>query len=226
MKLNRRNLIAKGLVLAAGAGAVSLYSYNSQPQASMMPGVTSAKAADADPKALHTAPEIGDKILGSPDAKITIVEYASATCPHCANFHRDTFPALKKEYINTGKVRFIFREFPFDDLALAAFMLARCAPQDKYFPMLDVLFEKQQVWSRNNPREELLKISKLAGFTEESFDKCLKNEKIAKGIHAIRETGAKKFGVNATPAFFVNGKFLSGNQSFEKFKEMIEAEKG
>lgn len=224
MKLNRRNMIANGVMFATAAGALSLYAHKPQSQVTFMPGVTQALAADADKEKLLVAPAIGDKVLGNADAKVTIVEYASATCPHCANFHRDTFPKLKKDYIDTGKVRFIFREFPFDDLAMAAFMLARCAPNDKYFPMLGVLFDKQQVWSRHNPREELLKIAKLAGFTEESFDKCLKNEKIAKGIYNIRETASKKFGVNATPTFFINGKLLSGNQPIEKFKELIDAE--
>lgn len=226
MTLNRRTFISNGLVLTAAAGAISLNGYNPQPQVSLLPGIAGARAADVNKEELHKAPELGDRVLGPKQAPVTVVEYASATCPHCANFHKDTFPALKKEYIDTGKIRFIFREFPFDDLALAAFMLARCAPEDKYFPMLDVLFEKQHVWARKNPREELLKISKLAGFTEESFDKCLKNEKIAKGIYTIRETAAKKFGVNSTPTFFINGKLLSGNQPFEKFKEVIEAEKG
>jgi len=225
MKLNRRNMIAGGAVLAAGSGAFSLLS-GSGPNASFMPGVTAARAADVDAKEVLKAPALGDRSMGKADAPVTIIEYASATCPHCADFHAGTFVQLKKDYIDTGKVRYIFREFPFDDLALAAFMLARCAPEDKYFAMLDVIFEKQQQWSRNNPREELLKIAKLAGFTEESFDKCLKNEEIAKGIYEIRETAAKQYGVNSTPSFFVNGKFLSGNAPIDRFKELIDAAKG
>lgn len=210
MKLNRRHMIAGSAMLAATASP-------------FLAGVAPAFAADADPKKLLEAPSLGDRVLGKADAPVTIIEYASATCPHCANFHAGAFVELKKDYIDTGKVRFIFREFPFDDLALAAFMLARCAPEDKYFGMLGVIFEKQHQWTRNNPREELLKISKLAGFTEESFDKCLKNEKVARGIYEIREKAAKEFGVNSTPAFFVNGKFLSGNAPIGKFKELIDA---
>ncbi len=210
MKLNRRNMIKGSTALAAGAF-------------SLLPGTIPAFAAtDADPKLLHEEPGLGDRFMGQEEAPVTIVEYASATCPHCANFHKQALVPLKKDYIETGKVRFIFREFPFDDLALAAFMLARCAPKDKYFPMLDVIFERQKIWTRN-PREELLKIAKLAGFTEESFGKCLKDEKIARGINEIRDTGAKKFGVNSTPTFFVNGKVLAGNAPIESFVKLIDA---
>jgi len=225
MKLNRRNMIVGSAVLAAAAGTTSLLSGGDKPGASFMPGVTAAHAADADPAKLLVAPSLGDRSMGKADAPVTIIEYASATCSHCANFHAGAFVQLKKDYIDTGKVHFIFREFPFDDLALAAFMLARCAPEDKYFPMLDVIFEKQQQWTRNNPREELLKIAKLAGFTEESFDKCLKNEKVAKGIYDIRKAGADQFGVNSTPTFFINGKLLAGNAPIDKFKELIDAAK-
>ncbi len=208
MKLNRRNMIKGSAVLAAGT---------------LLPGIMPAFAAtDADPAVLHIEPTLGDRFLGKADAPVTVIKYASATCPHCANFHKQAFVALKKDYIDTGEVRFVFREFPFDDLALAAFMLARCAPKEKYFPMIDVIYEQQKVWTRN-PREELLKIAKLAGFTEEKFDKCLRNEEIARGINEIRDTGAKKFGVNSTPTFFINGKVLAGNAPIERFVELIKA---
>lgn len=208
MKLNRRTFLA-----ASAAGAAI-----GAPLAT--PAL--AEAQDADVATLHKAPTLGDMVLGPKEAPVTIVEYASATCGHCANFHNGTFKELKKEYVDTGKVRFIFREFPFDDLALAAFMLARCAPADKYFAMIDIIFEKQSVWIRN-PREELLKIAKLAGFTEEKFDKCLRDEKIAKGIAEIRDFANKQYGVDSTPTFFINGKVLAGNASIETFKQRIEA---
>ncbi len=210
MKLNRRNMIKGSAALTAGA-------------LSFLPAIVPAFAVeDADPALLHEEPGLGDRFMGREDAPVTIVEYASATCPHCANFHKQALVPLKKDYIDTGKVRFIFREFPFDDLALAAFMLARCAPKDIYFPMLNVIFERQKIWTRN-PREELLKIAKLSGFTEESFGKCLQNVEIAKGINEIRNTGAKKFGVNSTPTFFINGKVLEGNAPIERFVKLIDA---
>ncbi len=122
---------------------------------------------------------------------MTIIEYASATCPHCADFYNETLPGtLKKEYIDTGKIRFVFREFPHNDAALAAFMLARCAPKEKYFPLIDMFFDTAGAGPQN-PLEGLFKIAKQAGFTEESFDACLKNEAVAKDILAVRDDGAK-----------------------------------
>jgi len=213
-------LIAGGLAaMAAGAASWSgLLSFG--PNATRVLDVGEARAQDLS--TLAQAPALGERSLGSANAPVTIIEYASATCPHCASFHKNTFPALKKDYIDTGKVRFVFREFPFDDLALAAFMLARCAPEDKYFPLLDVLFEQQETWARQNPKEELFKIAQLAGFSRESFEACLKNEEIAKGVIAIRNTAAESYGVDSTPTFFVNGEELKGSQSLDEFKQMID----
>ena len=223
MQLNRRKAILIGASAATGALGYAVFATGLHGNASIIPGITPAHAQAVDLTDLAVAPDMGEKFLGQADAPVTIIEYASATCPHCARFHEDTFKKLKAEYIDTGKVKFIFREFPFDDLALAAFMLARCAPEDKYFPMIDVLFEQQAVWSRNNPKGELFKIAKLAGFTEESFEACLRNEEIFKGIVAIREKAGTTFGVDSTPTFFINGAKLQGNQDFESFKKMIEA---
>ncbi len=212
MTPNRRNFLLSTVgILSLGA------SY------AVFPSIDSALAQSVDLSDLNEAPAMGEMALGSADAPVTIIEYASATCPHCARFHEGAFKQIKTEFIDTGTARFIFREFPFDDLALAAFMLARCAPADKYFPMLDVLFEQQAVWTRNNPKGELFKIAKLAGFTEESFESCLKNEEIAKGILAIREKAGTSYGIDSTPSFFINGEKLEGNQDFESFKAKIEA---
>jgi protein-disulfide isomerase len=225
MKLYRRKFLKAGVVLAAGIGAMSLFGADEGPRVSLIPGITPAVAADADTKKLYVEPELGDMVMGKADAPVTIVEYASATCPHCANFHTGTFQALKKDYIDTGKVRFIFREVVFtgDNAAWGAFMLARCAPKEKYFPILDMLFEQQRTWARGDVRANLLKIAKLAGFTEEKFDKCTSNEKIAAGVMAIGQDGYKNFGVNSTPSFFVNGKSLVGNAPIEDFKKLIDA---
>ena len=163
-----------------------------------------------------------DKQLGSDDAPVTIVEYASATCGHCANFHARTLPAIKEKYIDTGKARLIFREFPFDPLAMGAFMLARCA-DDNYFPMVDVLFEQQGTWARaEKPSAELLKIARLAGFTQERFEACLTDDALLKDVTAVKERGEKDFGVNATPTFFINGQKYSGDMSVEVFSAIID----
>lgn len=180
--------------------------------------VDSAKLLEAHP--------LGERSLGSGEAKVTIVEYASSTCPHCARFHTESFPVIKKNYIDTGHVKFIFREFPLNDVDLAAVMLARCAPEDKYFPLLDVYFEQQDTWTKGNPRDELFKIAQLAGFTRESFETCLKNEQVAKGLVEGRDRAEKEFGVDSTPTFFINGEKQLGARPLEEFRKLIDAALG
>lgn len=161
-------------------------------------------------------------VLGKADAPVTIVEYASMTCGHCANFHNKVYPTLKEKYVDTGKVRFIFREFPLDNLAAAAAMLARCAGGDKTYAMTAALFAKQEEWAfvRTNPVPELFKMARQAGFTQESFDKCLTDQKLLDDITAVREKASTTFGVNSTPTFFINGKRLTDRsdqiESFDK----------
>jgi protein-disulfide isomerase len=211
MKLNRRNLLAGMAVFClAGASAGNV----------VPPARGQTKV---DPAKLSEAPPLGDRSLGAADAKVVIVEYASTTCPHCAKFHKEIFPTVKKEYIDTGKVKFVFREFPLNDVDLAAVMLARCAPEDKYFPLLEIYFEQQETWTKGNPRDELFKIAQLAGFTKESFEACLKNEEVAKGIIDSRNRAESEFGVESTPTFFINGEVLRGTESIEEFKKLIDA---
>ena len=169
---------------------------------------------------LNDAPAFGEMTMGPDTAKVTVIEYASATCPHCAAFYNDTFGALKKEYIDTGKIRFVFREFPHQDAALAAFMVARCAPKEKYFPLIDVFFTTQPEWTQN-PQEGLFKIAQQAGFTKDSFEACLKNEAMAKDILAVRKK-AEGFGVTGIPTFFVNGERYDGERKIEDFRAKID----
>jgi protein-disulfide isomerase len=170
---------------------------------------------------LNKPPALGDMSLGPADAKVTVIEYASATCPHCATFHKETFGTLKAEYIDTGKIRFIFREFPLNDAALAAFMIARAAPKESYFPLIDIFFATLETWARDNWGEGLFNIARQAGFTREKFDATLKDESLAKGIIEIKDKGAE-FGVNGTPTFFINGEMLDGEQPIEVFREKID----
>lgn len=168
-----------------------------------------------------TGPE-GDIVLGSDKAPVTIIEYASMTCPHCAHFSGTTFPELQKRYIDTGKVRFIFREFPLDALAAAGFMLARCSGKDKYMAIVETLFAKQPEWMVKNPLPPLLEIAKQLGFTKETFDQCLSNQKVLDSIQEVRDRAAEKLGVNSTPTFFVNGKKLMGDQSIDALANVID----
>src|SRR6185295_16333937 len=162
-----------------------------------------------------------DLVEGKADAPVTIIEYASMTCPHCANFHKTTYPALKSKYIETGKVRFIFREFPLDDLAAAASMLARCAGGEKSLALIDVLFASQDKWAVREPIPALLQISKQAGFTQKTFDECLKDQTLYNNILAMRERGSKEYKVESTPTLFVNGKMVKGGVSIEELEKLM-----
>ncbi|HET6376929.1 MAG TPA: DsbA family protein [Methylocella sp.] len=158
------------------------------------------------------APEaLPDLPLGASDAPVTIVEYASMTCLHCAAFHATTFPQLKKNYIDTGKVRFILREFPLDPLAAAGFMLARCAGDDKRNAIVDLLFAQQKNWAFvDKPLDALAGLLKQTGMSQGSFDACLKNQALYDKIAKVHDRAAEKFGVSATPTFFINGKRQRG----------------
>ncbi|KQX59842.1 MULTISPECIES: DsbA family protein [unclassified Ensifer] len=162
--------------------------------------------------------------IGDANAPVTIVEYMSMTCPHCAAFHNNTFEAIKTKYVDSGKVRFVLREFPFDPRAAAAFMLARCAPEGQYFPMISMLFKQQQQWAAaQNGRDALLQMSKLAGFTQESFEACLTNQKLLDDVNTVMQRGAKEFGVQSTPTFFVNGEHYSGDMSVDVMSALIDS---
>ncbi len=184
--------------------------------------ITPALADDVSPADLAEPSAAGDVVLGSDKAPVTIYEYASMTCPHCAHFSAETFPELKKRYIDTGKVKFIFREFPLDALAAAGFMLARCAGNDKFMPIIETLFAKQGDWVVKEPIEPLKSIAKQFGFTEESFNQCLANQKVLDNIQAVRDRAVQKFAVNSTPTFFVNGKRIQGDVSIDDMAKEID----
>jgi protein-disulfide isomerase len=161
-----------------------------------------------------------DESIGAANAPVVIVEYASMTCPHCAHFAEATFPELKRKYIDTGKVRYIFREFPLDALATAGSLLPRCAGKEKYYPMVETLFRQQRDWVMQSPLERLFGIAKQAGFTQQSFDECLANQQLTKSIEETRNRGVK-FGVNSTPTFFINGKRVSGAISPQELDKQL-----
>ncbi len=170
--------------------------------------------------------EVPDMTVGKEDAPITIHEYASATCPHCADFHINEWPLIRKEYVETGKARFVFREFPLDQVALAAFMLARCASNNdpqKYHALLDTIFKTQREWAKN-PREGLMKIMRMAGMTDKQFDACLKNEKLARAIMNGARNASRDFKVQSTPTFFINGRKVEGRRRIEEFRKIIDEE--
>lgn len=210
--LNRRHVIS-----LAGAAAAGLALAGNASAQSRSAEVTIDAAKVAEPGKLK------DMVYGKADAPVTIVEYASLTCSHCADFAINTFPTVKEKYIDTGKAKLIFREFPFDPRATAAFMLARCAPEDRYFPMVEVFFKQQQQWAGAADGEAaLLQIAKLAGFTQESFKACLTNQQVLDDVRATMERGSTEFGVNATPTFFINGQKYAGALSVDQMSAIID----
>lgn len=221
MALSARNLllIVGAAVIVAAAG---IYYYVSQPEGSAIPATGSGgETVSADD--LMVAGPLGERSLGDPAAKVTVVEYASMTCSHCAAFHEETFTPFKEKYVDTGKVRFIFREFPLDALATSAFMLARCVPEDRYFAIVDILFRQQRNWAFvDDPATALFNVVKQAGFTQESFRACLTNQKILDGVNSVKDRGSSEFGVGSTPTFFINGKKMSGALSLEDMDKEIQ----
>lgn len=177
---------------------------------------------------------LGDVWLGKADAPVTIVEYASLTCGHCATFHTGTLPELKKKYIETGKVRLVFREFALNQLDAAVYMLTRCAlnadgkagegvDQARYFALIDVFFQQQRTWAfGGNPLEAVTAITRQAGITQAQFEACLNNQSILDALNATRERAASAFGVESTPTFFINGKRVLGAQPAAEFSKIID----
>ena len=214
----RHVVLGLAAVAVAAAGGTAYYLW-SRPDTAV--AQTAAGGGEVSVAELMAPGPLGDQVLGSPDAPVTIIEYASMTCPHCAHFHETTYPEMKKKYIDTCKVRFIFREFPLDPLAAAGSMLARCAGNDKYFPMIESLFAQQKDWVIQKPLQPMMAIAKQAGFTQESFDKCLANQQMLDGIEAGRTRAVQKLNVNSTPTFFINGKIFRGALTVEELDKQV-----
>lgn len=198
---SRRVVVSSGLALAA-LGAVAPVAFAQR-----------APATIPVDELMKPGSELPDIVIGKADAPVTIIEYASMTCPHCAAFHNQVYPKLKEKYIDTGKARMIFREFPLDDTALAASMLARCVGGAGPSAMISDLFKRQEQWAfvpKNAVVSRLFDMARQAGFTKASFDKCLTDDKLLNQITAIRKRANDVFVVNSTPTFFINGTRLKG----------------
>ena len=160
--------------------------------------------------------------LGDPNAPITIIEYASMTCSHCAEFHNKTYPDLKKNHIDTGEVKFIFREFPLDKLAMATSMLARCVDNEISMAFIEILFKNRDRWISENALNELKNFSKQAGLDSNEFDACLNNQQLLDDLIAGKEKAIEDYKINSTPSFIINGEVVSGNKPYSFFKSKIE----
>lgn len=190
-----------------------------------------APAGEVDMKAVLGEQPLEDRVLGKEDAPVTIVEYFSMTCPHCRDFENKSFPTIKEKYIDTGKVRYIGRLFPLfspkqDPRGAAASALARCVPNDQYYPMISVLYQQWDDWAlptASDPKGELLRISKLAGLTQETFEACLTNQKLVDDIFAERNKAEKEYSVGATPTFMINGKRYEGYMTADEMSSIIDS---
>lgn len=217
LRVTRRTAMTAAVALASLVGAGLLITNPVGAESKKGP-------AEVPVEELMKPSDLPDVGMGPADAKVTVVEYGSMTCGHCMNFATKVFPDFKKAYIDTGKVRFIFRGFALNNLDAAAQMLARCAGGDKTFPMVETLYAKQADWAftQGNPVPKLFDIAKQAGFTQESFDKCLTDQKLLDQITASRTHASDKFGVNSTPTFFINGKRLQEVPTVENFAKVID----
>jgi len=215
---SRSTLMILAAVVVVAAGAVT--GYVTRPSSVVIEGeagsaTTAAPAQTSD--ALMVAGPLGDMVLGDPNAPNTVIEYASMTCTHCQAFHANTYRPFKEKYVDTGKVKFILREYPLDPLATAAIVVARCAPKEQFFPLVDLMFDKQREWAFvQNPSEALFNLVRQAGFTQDSFRACLTNQEILDGVRWVQNRASKEFGVNSTPTFFINGKKVAGAQTLEE----------
>lgn len=163
------------------------------------------------------------RIEGDPNAKLTMIEFSSLTCPHCAHFHDAILPKIREAYIDPGKLRLEIRDFPLDQYALRAAAMARCAPKNRYFPLVDMIFAQQATWTRaTDPIAALKQIGKLAGIGPERADACMNDEKLLDGILKIRLGGQKDHDVDSTPTFVIDHKKIVGAQPFESFREVID----
>lgn len=237
MSLNRTQLTIGGVAVVAIV-AVGAYFVTSRPvenggtilQATEAPAGTSTDAATGavgdlnyDPDSpLMVAGPLGERGLGDPNAPNVVIEYASLTCSHCRAFHEEVYEDFIEKYVDTGEVYFIMREFPLDPLASAAVMLARCVPEKRYFPVVDLLFAQQPRWAFvEQPVVALRSLVGQAGISSEDFQACLTNQEVLDGVTWVKDRGATEFGVNSTPTFFVNGEKRPGVQRLEDFDAML-----
>lgn len=168
------------------------------------------------------AAELREQVLGAADAPVSIIEYSSLTCPHCAQFHTDVLPGLKERYIAPGKVKLIYRDFPLDQRALAAATLAHCAGPDRYFGFLDVLFQSQAQWAQSDDLGALMQLGRLAGMSEEQMNQCLADQELQDAILKTRLDAQDQFDVRSTPTFVIDGEAYAGSRDVDAFAEIID----
>jgi protein-disulfide isomerase len=189
-------------------------------------GAARARSPGNQSPANSTDPRMAERGAGSADAKVTVQEYFSLTCTHCAAFQKETFPKVRQELIGTGRIHYVWRDYPLDQLALYAAMVARTLPPDRYEPFITALLGTQDRWAFTrtaNPMEELAKMAALAGMTRPTFDAAVRDDALKQFVLAEQAEGEKKYGVNSTPTFVINGKPTPGAVSYDTFLKAVEA---
>lgn len=209
------HLRARSVVVSCLALALLAFAPAAPASAAEAPAATTPEAANG--------PE-GELFEGKADAPVTITEYSSFTCPHCATFHKETYPALKKKYIDTGKVKMVFRPFPLEPMAAMASMLTKCVPPEQHFSFVHKLFVEQKNWAYSQSVvDSLAKIWTEAGFARESFDKCLTNQKVLDGILSVKAKASQELEINSTPTFDINGEIVRGSLPLKDFEKLIKS---
>ena len=173
--------------------------------------------------------QANDHVLGNKNAPITIFEYASLTCPHCAAFASDTLPKLQKNWIDTGKAKLVYRDFPLDQSAVVAATVAQCFPPERYFPFIETLFQTQREWAQRSEdatKKALAPIARLGGMSQAQFDACANNQKLSDAVLNSRLVAQNRYGIDSTPTFFVNGTKVIGDVPYDEFVKYLEAKSG
>lgn len=225
-------LVGVAVIIVVGAGA---YFLTGRSESEPTPVATDAAAQPADAPSTDESSGGGsgegwdagitdfDAVLGDPAAPVTMIEYASFTCPHCAAFHTETLPELKERFVDTGQLKIVFRDFPLDGVALQAGLLARCVPDDQYFDVVNVLFDTQRQWATaEDPSEALSRIGQMAGLEQSTIDACLDDREMADRLVALREAGATQYDISSTPSFVIEGETHAGALPLEDFVALIE----
>ncbi len=219
-----RSFIAVAAALAVAAGAFAWINQGTPAQKTALTAIGSANAQSQSTSEVDTS-IVEEMSLGNPEADVTVVEYASFTCPHCRSFHEGTFKDLKADYIDTGKIHFIYREVYFDRFGLWAGMLARCGGSDRYFGFVDAIYESQSEWlASRDPAtiaDDLRKLGRTAGLTDDEVNACLKDQTKAEALVAVFQENATADNIDSTPSFVINGTKHS-NMNYDAFREIID----
>ena len=230
----RQGLIVAAAIVVVAAGAA--YYYVSRPGTAVLdqagtaasttaaaPGASAPAAAPAASASDLMVPgPLGEMALGEPKAPNVVIEYVSMTCSHCQRFHTDVYPKFKAQYVDTGKAYYILREYPLDPLAAAAIVVARCAPKERFFPLVDLMYDHQSDWAFvPQPVDALFNLVKQAGFSRETFNACLTNQPLLDGVNWVQDRATKQFGVASTPTFFINGTKVAGEQTLDQLAALL-----